>query len=338
MMAPGFYPHPCDQVELFQTMMCWLLFAGQFVYKVKKPVRFPFLDASTPAKRYRLCQEELAVNQRLAQDVYVGVAGIAKGREGYALVNQLSIPTTADVREFAVVMRRLPRERMLDRMVANGTASARHMRELAKSVAAFHASASIAGSKLWGSADAISRQFASHLAAAREITADSLTRASLESIADYAYRYVRSHRQTLDNRARDGYIREGHGDLRCELVCFEANRIVILHCFEGGEGLRYGDVTSDLASLAVDLELAERHDLASELLTAYVTETNDHILDELLPFYKCHRALSQGRFEALASIQTDLPAELRMRARDKARRLFALASRYSGRSAAGSSP
>jgi len=328
MMTPDFYPHHCDRVELFQTMMSWLLFAGHFVYKVKKPVRFPFIDASTPAKRYQLCQDEMTVNRRLSPDVYLGVVGIGKTQSGYELVDHLASCARSHIREFAVVMRRLPNSGMLNWMVANGAVNALHMRELAKSVAAFHASASIARSKLWGSADAISRRINRDLADAQKMAADSLTRQALDAITEYANRYILSHRQIFNNRARDGHVREGHGDLRCASICFENNRFVILHCLEGGEEARYGDVISDLASLAVDLELAGRHDLSTELLRAYVAEKSDHLFDELLPFYKCCRALWQARVETLASMQTDMPAELRIRARDTARRLYALANRY----------
>ena len=328
MASPDFYPHPCDSVEFSQTLMSWLLFAGQFVYKIKKPIRSPFFDASTPAKRYQLCRDELSTNRRLAPDLYLGVIGIRKERNTYTLVSQLDSLVTAHLREFAVVMRRLPHEGMLDWMLAHGSVNERHMRELAKALAAFHASAPIVSSRLWGSPEAISRRIASHLAEARQIAADSLTRRTLDAVSDYANRFVLSHRQILDNRVRDGQVREGHGDLRCESICFEPTRVTIFHCFEGGEEARYADVVSDLAALAVDLDASERPEMASELLKVYAMDTQDHLVDELLPFYKCYRALWRARFETLTSIQTDLPAEVRMRARDNARRLYALAAHY----------
>ena len=327
-MRPRFYPHPCERVELSQTMMSWLLFAGQFVYKVKKPVHLPFCDAATAAKRHQLCADEVRLNGRLAPDVYVGVRGIVRERQEYVLAESRTSPR--DALEFAVEMRRLPSERMLQRMVADGYANANDMRELAVTLAAFHASASIAKSNVWGSAQAVSRLLAGNLTAARKIAADSVTRESLAAIEMRARRYLIAHRQSLDNRVRDGYVREGHGDLRCDSVFFGADGPVILDCVEYSESLRYGDVASELASLAVDLDLGGRLDLDDELLKAYIAEANDPGIEELLGLYKCYRAVLRGKLEMLESLQTDLPTEQRIAARNNARRAFSLAHGYIG--------
>jgi uncharacterized protein len=168
MMQEAFYPHPCVSLELSETLTAWLLFAGQFVYKVKKPVRFSFIDATTPAKRYRLCHDEVRLNRRLAPEVYVGVAGIAERRAGYVLVPDATV-SQHNVRDFAVVMHRLPGERMLDRMVAGGTISLAEIQELANKLAGFHGSGSIARSKVWGCAPAVARLVCSGVAEAEEL-------------------------------------------------------------------------------------------------------------------------------------------------------------------------
>ena len=326
MMRPELYPHPCEQVEICQTMMSWVLFAGQFAYKIKKPLRFPFYDATTAAKRCQLCADEVMLNRRLAPEVYIGVRCIVQRRHGYALTE--SLDGGDDVREFALVMRRLPSERTLQRMASDGTASASDIRTLAQTLAAFHASASIEKSRVWGSAQAVSRLIADNLSWAQNIAADSVTRESLAAVGASARRYLNAHQQSLDARMRNGRVREGHGDLRCDCVFFVADSPVILDCVEYSESLRYGDVISELASLAVDLDLAGRADLGYELMRAYSAETNDSHLAELLGLYKCYRAVLRGGLELLESLQTDLSTERRIAARDNARRLFALAETY----------
>jgi aminoglycoside phosphotransferase family enzyme len=326
MMRAEFYPHPCDGLELRQTLTSWLMFAGEFVYKVKKPVRLPFVDALTPAARYLLCQAEAMLNQRLAPELYFGVKAIAETRGRYSLLAENS--RARKVREFAVMMRRLPEERMLERMAADGSAGAREMRELAGTLAAFWAAAPIAKSKLWGAAQAISRLVTENLTQAREVVADNLMRDNLALAAAYTRRYLIAHQQTLDNRARDGFVREGHGQLQCDAVFFEPNRITILDCAESDEALRYCDVASELGSLAVDLESAGRGDLAEELQHAYLAQSDDRQFPELFRFYKCYRAVLQGKTETLASLRTELPASQRIAARNRARRLFALAVDY----------
>ncbi len=324
-MRAAFYPHQCRSVESLQTMTAWLLFAGELVYKVKKPVRLSFVDAGTPAQRYRLCQDEVLLNRRLAPEVYVGVAGIAQRGGGYVLVAD-ALASQQNVREFAVVMHRLPRERMLDRMVAGGTISRAGIQELAEKLAGFHARGSIAKAKIWSSAPAIARLVRSNLAEAEELAADTVTRERLAAAGTYLRRYVITHQQSLDNRARDGRVRDGHGDLRCASVCFAPQALAIINCVEYSEGLRYGDAASELAALALDLEMAERPDLAEALVKAYVAASNDAELPELLRFYKCYRAVLRGKLEALTSLQAELPRERRMLARHHASRAFAVAA------------
>src|SRR5215469_13092276 len=129
MIETRFYPHPCQNVEPVQTLTAWLLFAGDFVYKIKKPVYFSFIDGRTPARRYRLCHNEVIVNQRLAPTVYRGVVGIAERSKGYKLVTNATL-SEPGMCEFAVVMHRLPSERMLSEMVASRTVGLAEIQEL----------------------------------------------------------------------------------------------------------------------------------------------------------------------------------------------------------------
>jgi hypothetical protein len=329
MMRPDFYPHPCERVKLSQTMMSWLLFAGRFVYKVRKPVNFSFVDATTPAKRYSLCQDELSLNRRLTSDVYLGVSGIAKKNGGFALVHEAKA-TTRDVREFTLVMRRLPEDRILARMASEGSVGVQEIRELAAKLAGFHACASIAKSKVWGSPEAVSSSLLINLAQAMEIATDNLTRSSLDAVIDSARRFAIGRRQSISNRFRDGHIRARLGDLRCQSVCFDTGGIVLSPGIAYGEDSPYADVGLELASLAVDLDLADRSDLTGELVEAYAAEADDSDLISLFNFYKCDRAVRRGRFESLASLQTHLKVEERLIARRNARRLFSLAQTYLG--------
>jgi uncharacterized protein len=312
---------------LLPTMTSWLLFAGDFVYKVRKPARFQFLDAETPAKRYKLCCDEVRLNRRLAPQVYVGVVGIAEKRGNYALVANLA-RRGEKIHEFAVLMHKLPGNRMLNRMLTKRTVHRADIQELTNKLSAFHMNASFARSKVWGSAQAVSHLTISNLSEAWELAADSVSRGSLAAVKEYSRRFLVSRRQTLDNRVRDGYVREGHGDLRCESVCFAPEGLAIIDCIEQSEGLRYGDVASELAALAVDLESVGRSDLADELVNAYIAETNDPGLAELLRFYKCYRAVLRGKLAALTSLQPELPMEQRMLERANAGRFFTLAQSY----------
>jgi len=321
---PGFYPHPCGDVEPVQTLTAWLLFAGEFVYKIKKPVYFSFIDARTPAKRFRLCHDEVLRNRRLSPDVYLGVAGLAAQSESYTLVPNASLREPR-VCEFAIVMHRLPRDRMLSQMVATGSIDLAEIQQLARKLAAFHSNCSITNARAWGSAAALAQLLATTVTEAERLVADTIMRDKLVAADKFLRGYVTDHRRLLDARARDGRVRDGHGDLRSDCVCLMPQNPTIIGRVEYREGLRYCDVASELASVVLDLELAGRNDLAESLVRSYIAATGDAELGGLMSFYKCYRALRRGQLQLLMSVQTEIPRDRRMLARNYASQWFQVA-------------
>jgi aminoglycoside phosphotransferase family enzyme len=198
--------------------------------------------------------------------------------------------------------------------------------KLAKTLAAFHVRCSMTNSKIWGSAEAISRLVANTLADAESLASDSLMQDRIGLAGRYLRRFMTTHRQLLDNRARNGRVRDGHGDLRCDSVCLAPRALVPIDCVKQGESLRYGDVASELASLVLDFEMAERQDLGCALIKAYVMTSNDAEVAELIPFYKCFRALLRGELETLISFQPQYRLERRMLARNNASLWFVVAA------------
>jgi len=324
MMEPAFYPHPSPSIEPVQTLTGWLLFAGDFVYKVKKPIHFSFIDARTLAKRYRLCRDEVMVNRRLAPGVYLDIAGITAQSDCYEMVPNATL-NKPGVREFAIVMKRLPRERILSQMVASQTIDVVEIQQLGQKLASFHLNCSIAKSKTWGSAAALSRLMEATVAGAGEFISDTVMRDRLALAARYLRGYVVSRQRLLDDRARNGRVREGNGDLRADSVCLMPQTLAIIGSVEYSEGLRYCDVASELASVVLDLEVAGRNDLSDALVQAYIVASDDAEIAELIPFYKCYRAVHRGQLEMLTSVQPEIPRERRMLARHYASQGFELA-------------
>jgi uncharacterized protein len=328
MTRGSFYPHPCGEVEVVQTMTAWVLLAGDFVYKIKKPVQFDFVDSSTRAKRYRLCLDEVRLNRRLAPQVYQRVSGISEHAAGYKLVEKGTLRD--GMIDFAVVMRRLPRDRMLDQMIANGMAEAGHLRAVAETIVAFRDRVRANKSRVWGSAQAIAQLAMGNISEAESGAADSISREQLGLVKDYSRRYVAANRDLLDKRARDGHVREGHGNLRCDSICFTAEGPVILDCVEYSQQLRYADAASEIAALTIDLELRGRPDLSAQFVRAYVAASNDQELPLLLPLYQCYRAVQRSRLETLASFRPELPIGQRVLARGAAGQYLRLAALHAG--------
>lgn len=326
MRRPEFYPHRPTQIDFKQTHMSWVFLVGGEVYKVKKPVHYAFADATTLKSRYMLCGEEVRLNRRLAPGTYLGVLPIVDRGHGLAL-GDVSEVHNPNVREYAVRMLRLPDDRMLDHLLRIGEVSLQTIDKIARRLAAFHHAAPRTESSRYGSGAAIRRMVLGNLDESRQAIEVTVDHCGFGPIQDYLSTFISAHRELLDDRARQGRVREGHGDLRCEHVCM-TEEIDIFDCVEFDEKLRYGDVASDLAFLAMDLDAFGAPQLADELIRAYSKETDDRALATLTTFYKCHRACIRGKVDYLKSLESEVLREEREQAREHARGKFTLAARY----------
>jgi aminoglycoside phosphotransferase family enzyme/predicted kinase len=325
MLQPGFYPHHPETVDLVQTHISFVFLAGDEVYKVKKSVRFSFLDFSTDEQRRRFCAEELRLNRRLAPGVYLEVVGISRRGDGFAL-------TAADdpaVVEHAVHMRRLPDERMLDRLLDAGRATPAMIEQVADVLVEFHRNAED-GSELAAGGDpaVIARLFEDDTREVAPFHGRTISAADDADIQRYCRRFLAGHDPLLRRRQAEGRIRDGHGDLHTEHICFTAHGVAIFDCIEFNPAFRQRDVAADLAFLAMDLEYHGRADLAARLVQRYAERSGDPELPRLVPFYACQRAYIRGKVDSLKSIEPEVPDRDRAAAADSARRHFALAYRY----------
>ena len=333
MMQPGFYPDSPPSVELKQTHISYVFIAGDAVFKVKKPVHFSFLDCSTLARRFHYCCEEVRLNARLAPRVYLGVFAIFRRGRGFVLGPEVRREHPEAV-EYAVKMRRLPDGRMLDALLGAGQVDHGAIRAIAARIAQFHASAPADRGWTYGSAAAIWRGVTGEIAENEGFVGHTLSAEQFAAIDAYCRAFVTAHWRPLNDRARGGRVREGHGDLRAEHICLADDEIEVIDCVEFSERLRYGDVASEIAFLAMDLERLGSSRLAEELVESYSEIAHDEELAEFVPFYKCYRACVRGKVESLKSLEREVGAAETGRARDLESSYFALASRY----ARGSSP
>ncbi len=329
MTRPELYtPRPAG-VELRQTHISYVFLAGDFVYKVKKPVSFTFLDSSTLAARYHFCREEVRLNRRLAPDIYLGVFPVFQQGKRFVLGPEAHAFDPCAI-EYFVRMRRLPEDRMLDRLALQGRADPDTIATIVRRLAAFHATASSELALTYGSADAVRRMVMENLAECRGLTGYTIPAGEFSVIERFIDAFVEAHRTLMDDRALGGLVREGHGDLRCEHICL-ADGIEIFDCVEFSEQLRYGDVASEIAFLAMDLERLGAQALAERLVSYYGELTGDDDLAIMVRFYKCYRALVRGKVESLASMEAEMDKGAKERARQSGAACFGLAARYARR-------
>jgi aminoglycoside phosphotransferase family enzyme/predicted kinase len=295
MREPAFYPHRPSQVTHLETHISHIFLAGDLVYKIKKPVGFSFLDFSTLQKRRYFLHEELRLNRRLAPSVYLGVLPISCWSGGWRLGGY------GHPAEYTLVMRRLPARRMLPFLLERDQATPEMMESVAEALAPFHAQAAT-GDKIssYGHPQALRKLWEENLADVEPFVGRFFDIDALETFRDFGARFMAKHGELLLRRVRDGRIREVHGDLHCEHICFAPEGIQIFDCVEFSLALRCCDVASEVAFLLMDLEFRGAGDLGRRFLKRYLELAGDHELSLLLPFYKCHRALVRGKVTALS--------------------------------------
>jgi aminoglycoside phosphotransferase family enzyme/predicted kinase len=318
LLEPGAYPHLPASVELRETHISWVFLAGDKAYKVKKPVRFPFLDYATPARRRACCHAEVQLNRRFAPGLYRGVVAIVpRGPDG------LGIAPEHDLRavDYAVVMGRYDESATLAAHLERGDASVSDMVAVGAAVAGFHAAAPVEDT-----AGELG------LAAVVEETLDTLATAGappqrLHALTRFCRAALVHFEPVLAQRARDGLRRDGHGDLRAEHILL-GERIEAVDGLEFDRELRVADVGYDLAFLIMDVARRD-DDLARALLRGYRATGGDPGCDELLSFLCAVRALVRAKVDLLRAIQLDGRAADERHSR--AIELLGVAERYAWR-------
>jgi len=329
LLRPSAYPHPVDRVQLLQTHISYVFLAGEHVYKVKKPVNFGFLDFSTLAKRRYYCRQEVLLNSRLCPETYLGVASIRQDGSRVSVKGSSARLGTGcgSIVEYAVHMRRLPAERMMDRMLAEGSVTAEMVGRLADRLAEFHGASEtsqrIAEYGNWAiryAWDENFRQWTPYIGQTLTAEQDRVLRAFSEA-------FSARRRDLLRSRVEGQRIRDCHGDLRSDAVCF-VDGLCVFDCIEFNRRFRYTDVAGDVGFLAMDLDYRGWPDLAQAFVDRYVEASGDEGLRGVIDFYKCYRACVRGKVEGFRLSQPEVPTAERRVALRAARRYFHLACRY----------
>jgi aminoglycoside phosphotransferase family enzyme/predicted kinase len=324
MLKPEFYPHPVSDVELKQTHTSYVLLAGDFAYKVRKAIRFPFIDCSTAARRSALCQRELELNRRLSSDIYLDVVAI-KQSGGCIILDESKGDRSAAV-DFAVKMRRLPENCRLDSLLKHELATIDIITEIGNTIADFHTRMPNSNSWDYGAAAKIWRMTIGNLSELEPLVNEEPLLLKIAQIEAYSRRYIAAHWELLNSRAREGRVHEGHGDLRADAVYLTAHGIRIIDCLEFDERLRYGDIANEIAFLAMDLDRLGRADLSQALVALFA---HDQDIGLLTNFYKCYRATVRTKVELLRSQQPDCAVQEKQTACGNALFLLDLAVKYS---------
>lgn len=328
MLQPEFYPHSVvEPIKLTQTHISYLLLTGDFAYKVKKPVNFGFLDFSTLEQRQHFCQEELRLNQRLSPQLYLAVLPITAFKDSaqYQLVLDDSV---GEVAEYTVQMRQFPQDDLFSHLFDRGKLTASDMQTLGKRVASFHSSAPTNQDQRFGDVAAVRQVAEDNYALSIPYIGSAQTQDQFEQTHAFMEQFFAEHCDWFHQRQLEGKIRECHGDLHLNNVCFYQDQIQIFDCIEFNQELRNIDTIYDAAFMVMDLEFKGRSDLANVFLNTYLEQTGDYWGAVLLPLYLSMRAYVRAKVNSLVLDDSGISSAEKQQAQEQAAAYYRLAWAY----------
>ncbi|MBU3727642.1 MAG: hypothetical protein FGM37_00105 [Phycisphaerales bacterium] len=309
-------------VDVVHTHASTVLLCGDRAWKLKKPVQLGFLDFSTLERRRADCDREIALNRRLAPEIYLGLSAVV--RRGAALRMVDAPVAVEEAVEWAVRMRRMPADGMLDRLVPRGGVTAQHVREFARRLADFHASAGPAVvAQDHGSVEQLADRLRSNLErlargalsargakgrdGGRAGDADMpLQQEFVDALRQSAERLLVRVAPLLHERRAQGRVRDGHGDLHARNLCMIDGTITAYDCLEFDDSLRCADVAADVGFLAMDLARLGRSDLAQEFVAEYARASGDSGIAEPVQLFSVHYAIVRAMVESIRLDQADM--------------------------------
>lgn len=280
---PASFQEPAYRVEAIETHMSWVFLTDRHAYKLKKPVRYDFLDFGTIDARRYYCQEEIRLNRRLAAEVYLGIVELTLNSLGH-----LQLDGSGMVTDWLIKMQRLPTRHMLDYAIKNGTASREDVRRVTARLADFYRTCTPIAID---SAQYRSRFACQIESILKELTCDAY-KIPVEQVKRICLAQSAILHQMADlfsERIKAGRILEGHGDLRPEHICLKPD-LAMIDCLEFSRDLRIVDTADDLAFLALECERLGATDLADLLVRTYSEISGDWPNISLVHFYKSCRA------------------------------------------------
>jgi hypothetical protein len=325
LLDPAIYPDRPQTVGFSETHISLLFFTGNHVYKLKKPVDFGFLDFTTLEKRKYFCEQEVKLNRRLSPEIYLGVVMInGDGR-------RVSIDGKGEVLEYAVRMKQIPEDLLMDRLLQKGKVTPEMIQKISERLAIFYASAEtseyIEG---FAKPERVKQDTDENFEQTEKYIDATIPGAVYEQVKNRTNRFFKGRTELFHRRITDGRIRDCHGDLRLEHI-FWGEEISIFDCIEFNERFRYTDVAADIAFLAMDIDYHGREDLNEPLIWTYVEQSGDRDILGILDFYKCYRAYVRGKVESFRLDDPNIPETDKKKALKRAQRYFDLAHRYSKR-------
>ena len=287
LLNPSNLPYETKKVKLIETHISWVILTDHYVYKIKKPVFFSFLDFSSIQKRKLNCEQEVALNKRLANDMYLDVLPVLQFND------QVSIGSSAgNIIDYAVLMKRMDEQKQLDLLIEKNKVMPESMKALADVLAVFHNQAIIIPEgEDW---EELHEEYADILSVNSFIHENfsSYYTTLIKNSCDWVYQFFERNNGRIDQRNQKGFVIDGHGDLHTRNI-FMSNPPVVFDCIEFSDDFRKLDILSEIAFLCMDLERFGKYDLSQAFLDYYLPQVHcieNDIDQQIFLYYKLYRA------------------------------------------------
>ncbi|MFQ5815004.1 MAG: hypothetical protein ACE5G7_00715, partial [Candidatus Hydrothermarchaeaceae archaeon] len=324
LLSPNAYDEDVTEaIKLLQTHISYVFLTGRYAYKIKKPVDFGFLDFTTLEKRKFYCEEELRVNRRLAEDMYLEVVPINKSR------GKIAVKGAGNTVEYAVKMKEFPQECIMTNMLEENKVKGEHIEEIARTLAEFHSRAATGeGVDVYGVLEQVSANWIQNFDQTRHLRGGLIDSGTFDNIEDRVLGFLEREKEVFKGRVAAGKVRECHGDVHSGNIFIVDNRTHIFDAIEFNKAFSCSDVASEIAFLTMDLEFHGRLDFADLVTAMYVKYGGDEGIIELLPFYKCYRAYVRAKVSGFKLQDMGIAGKERRRSEDLIKRYFELALKY----------
>ncbi len=323
LLNPEFLSDKTKKVSLIQTHISLVFLADEFVYKIKKPANFGFLDFSTLKKRHYYCHQEIMLNRRLSKDTYIDVLPILYDGKNYRMgIGQ------GRIAEYAVKMKRLPDEMLMKSMFFRGELTGEHLNKIAKVLASFHRTArNSLNIDKFGDPEKFKINTDENFEQIRKYIGMTIQKRDFDTLKQWTENFYCSNRPLFISRINSKKIRDCHGDLHMEHICLSEN-LPIFDCIEFNSRFRYTDTIADIAFLLMDLEYYGGNRLSEKLWDVYKEMANEHDVNSLLIFYKIYRAIVRGKVNSFQLDDANIGRGEKEEAKETSSKYFKLAISY----------
>ena len=296
------YPHKVDYIEVIETHISWVLLTGDYAYKIKKNVNFGFVDFSSIEKRKYFCEEELRLNKRFSNSIYLDVVPITD-ESGSLVVNGRGKAV-----EYAVFMRQFEKGQLLSELAVRDALEDHVFFDIARLLADFHRVWPKSKLSLEKCMRAVSGFTVNNFVTIRENKIDSdMEDRCLANVEHWTTASINTVVDLFRHRYANGMIKECHGDLHLGNITLIHGEPVFFDCIEFNPELANIDTMSELAFLLMDLDWLGRKADSVELLNHYLVESGDYVGLTVLNFYKTYRAMVRAKVLKLRIAQNGMP-------------------------------